>query len=128
MHTDHATQTKACRRLPMMDQQPSEFTGEVFKSSPARVARLLALAAGKPDPWLPQELRAVLAHELAKPVRFDLSTLESGVAAQVKALAEADGLVLKSLAELLLHPRPPVELLRLVKDFAKAHQAHPESS
>jgi hypothetical protein len=111
-----------------MDTSTNEFTNDVFNSEPRRLAKIMGLAAGNPEPWLPQELRAVLSHELNKPVRFELGGLDSGVGARVKTLAEAEGLVLKSLAELFLHPHPPLELLRLMKDFAKVHQSHPESS
>jgi hypothetical protein len=112
----------------MMDPSTSEFTSDVFKSEPGRVAKIMGLAATHPQPWLPQELRAVLVHELDKPVRFDLGALDRGIAAQIRTLAEAEGLVVKSLADLFLHPHPPLELLRLTKDFAKTHQMHPESS
>jgi len=36
-------------------------------------------------------------------------------------------LLLKSFADLFHHPSPPLELLELIKDFAKANLDHPES-
>jgi hypothetical protein len=43
-------------------------------------------------------------------------------------LSDAHGLVLKSFADLFHHSAPPVELLELVKSFAKANLDHPESA
>ena len=45
----------------------------------------------------------------------------------MRTLSEAQGLLLKSFADLFHHPAPPIELLELVKDFAKANLDHPES-
>jgi hypothetical protein len=47
------------------------------------------------------------------------------VAAQLKSLSNAQGLLLKSFADLFVHPHPPPELLTLVKDFAKAQRVSP---
>ena len=41
-------------------------------------------------------------------------------------MTEASGLLLKSFQDLFQHPQPPVELLQLVKDFAKICRAHPQ--
>ena len=42
-------------------------------------------------------------------------------------MSDAQGLLLKSFADLLHHPAPVKELLELAKDFAKANLDHPES-
>ena len=42
-------------------------------------------------------------------------------------MSEAQGLLLKSFADLFHHPAPVIELLELAKDFAKANMDHPES-
>jgi len=36
-------------------------------------------------------------------------------------------LLLKSFSDLFHHPSPPIELLKLTKEFAKANMDHPES-
>lgn len=46
---------------------------------------------------------------------------------RLRTLGEAQGLLLKSFADLFHHPAPSRELLELVKDFAKANLDHPES-
>jgi hypothetical protein len=42
-------------------------------------------------------------------------------------LCGARGLLLSSFADLLHHPRPPLEMLRMTKRFAKAARHHPDS-
>ncbi len=44
----------------------------------------------------------------------------------LEALAAAQGAPCQSFGDLLRQPSPPLELLELVKDFAKANADHPE--
>ena len=77
--------------------------------------------------WRPDQLAAILRHQLTTPLHVDLAGV-SGAAGQFKAAAEARGLVLKSFGDLLQHRQPPVALLKLVKDFAKACRLSPDST
>ena len=70
--------------------------------------------------WLDEELGAILRHQLSAPMQVDLINLERGLALKVRNLIESLGLTLKSFGDLLAHPNPPVELLKVTKDFAKA--------
>ena len=47
--------------------------------------------------------------------------------AALTALADSQGLLLKSIGDLLNHPHPPVKLLVMLKDFAKRLMEHPDS-
>ncbi len=77
--------------------------------------------------WRAEELTAVMEHQLSVPIRVDLVEFDRGLAAKVERLADAQGLLLKSFSDLLRHPHPPVELLAVVKDFAKACRYSPDS-
>jgi len=94
---------------------------------PHRLARLLALEESSEGDWRPEELGAVFQHQWSAPVAFDLTVLGSSAAGKMRTLSDAQGLLLKSYRDLLLHPCPPLELLVLTKEFAKAHQANPGS-
>lgn len=94
----------------------------VDKSEPKLLARILRLGATDPA-----ELAAVLQHELTQPVQFDLDTLDSGAAGRLQSLSAAHGLLIRSFSDLLYHPNPPLELLRMTKDYAKACCGHPKS-
>jgi hypothetical protein len=64
---------------------------------------------------------------MSAPVAVDLGTFDPRTAASLRTLSEAQGLLLRSFDDLFHHPAPPIELLELVKDFAKANLDHPES-
>lgn len=97
-------------------------------SSPEQMARMLRVSDSSRAEWRPDELGAVLRHQLSAPVGVDLGAMQVGMARKLQTTAAAQGLLLNSFAELLLHPAPPLELLTLAKDFAKANRSHPDSA
>lgn len=104
---------------------PSDSDHQVDGAAPERLAALLGVSRPDARLWQPDELGALLRHQLAAPVEVELGRLPPAEARQLRILSEAQALLLKSYADLLLHPCPPVGLLRLVKDFGKAVQAAP---
>ena len=100
---------------------------DVRKCESRGLARLIDLSAARSQVWKPEELGAVLGHQLSAPVEFDLGGLDQGMPRKLGTLASAEGLLLKSFDDLLHHPNPPVELLELTKEFAKSHKNHPDS-
>ncbi|MEI6392299.1 MAG: hypothetical protein WCT12_14490 [Verrucomicrobiota bacterium] len=103
-------------------------SGSVFKSRPKSLATLLAAREERGRLWRPDELGAIFRHQMSAPVMVDLSGFDAATAVRLKTLSEAQGLLLKSFAELLHHPSPPVELLKLTKDFAKLNLDHSQST
>jgi len=99
----------------------------VFKSRAKELAALLATGEERARLWRPDELAAIFKHQISTPMLVDLGTFDPGTASKLKTLSEAQGLLLKSFSDLFHHSTPPVELLVLVKDFAKANRDHPES-
>jgi hypothetical protein len=79
-------------------------------------------------PCSAEELAALLRQQLAAPISVDLEGLDARHAAALKGLSDAQGLLLKSFDDLFQHPHPPLELLELVKEFAKTHRKHPHST
>lgn len=92
-----------------------------------QLASLLDLAHDADHLWHDDELGAILRHQLTVPLQVDLINLERGLALRIRNTAEAQELVLKSFGDLLKHPNPPVELLKVTKDFAKACRLSPHS-
>lgn len=86
------------------------------------------MESSTPRAWNAEELGALLRHQLSAPVQFDLSQLNKGAPARLAMLADAQQLLLKSFSDLFRHPNPPLELLKIVKNFAKAGGSHPDSS
>src|ERR1700683_878706 len=97
-----------------------------FKSRPKRLAALMEAGAESARLWLPEELAAIFKHKMQAPVLLDLGGFDPGTAVRLKTLSGAQGLILKSFSDLFHHSSPPLELLRLTKDFAKANLDHSE--
>jgi len=106
--------------MPRQSNQAGNRTGE-------RLSEMLGLKPDSAPLWRPEELAAIFRHQLAAPVLVDLGGFDRTAAERLRLLTEAQGLLVKSFADLFRHPSPPVELLRLTKDFAKANRDHPEA-
>lgn len=89
----------------------------IHESDPGRLAELME--AGDRPVWAPEELEAVLAHELSAPLELALPGA-APLLARLEPAAEPP----ENLGELLRCPDPPVELLRLGKEFAKSSRAN----
>jgi hypothetical protein len=99
----------------------------VSKSRARTLAALLATGEEHAKLWRPDELAAMFRHQMAAPILVDLGSFDAPAAARLRTLSDAQGLLLKSFSDLFHHPSPPVELLELVKNFAKANVDHPDS-
>ena len=108
----------------------SEFdsAAALSKSPPKSLAAFLAAGSEQERLWRPEELSAIFRHQMSAPILVDLGGFDPATAVRLKALSEAQCLLLKSFADLFHHTVPPLELLTLTKDFAKANMDHPESS
>ena len=105
----------------------SDSGGEVLKASPGQVAVGLGVGEAPARVWRPEELGAVFQHQMATPVWVDLGALSPGAAGKLKVLVAANNLLLRSFRDLFQHPAPPLELLELVKNFAKLNRGQAES-
>jgi hypothetical protein len=99
----------------------------VTSASPASLATFFETRDDPARVWRPEELQAIYRHQMSAALQFDLGAEDPALGPKVKALADAQGLLLKSFQDLLYHPNPPLELLKLTKDFAKRHQERPDS-
>lgn len=107
----------------------SEFdsSAALFKSRAKELAALMASGDERSPLWRADELAAMFRHQMSAPMLMDLGSFDPRTATQLKTLSSAQGLLLSSFADLFNHASPPVQLLQLVKDFAKANLDHPES-
>ena len=95
---------------------------DLNRVAPKSLARLMGLGAGEQrGGWAPHELADVLRHQLRAPLLFDQGAMAAMAAAAAGGGAPAAGEAPPgSFEDLFRHPRPPLPLLRLTKDFAKA--------
>jgi len=105
----------------------SDSSAAVLKGRAHKLAALLATGEEHGRLWRAEELAAMFRHQLSAPVMVDLGGFDAHAAARLRAMADAQGLLLKSFGDLFHHPAPARDLLMLVKDFAKANLDHPES-
>ena len=98
-----------------------------FGADRRNLATLFDVSAEDQDSplWQTDEFGAILRHQLAAPIRIDLDNLERLAARNINTSAESSGLALKSFGDLLEHPHPPIELLGIAKNFAKACRISP---
>lgn len=93
---------------------PSEIPDDV-----AVLARLMDVAMEDETLWRPDELAAVLRHQLAAPLEFPPDPLDGRPEDWVQAACAAATPAIRCFGDLFAHPRPPLELLRKTKDYAK---------
>ncbi|HUJ11432.1 MAG TPA: hypothetical protein VL171_15555 [Verrucomicrobiae bacterium] len=105
----------------------SDSSAAVLRGRPKSLAALMETGAEHARLWGADELAAIFQHQMSAPVLVDLGGFDPGTAVRLKTLSEAQGLLLKSFSDLFHHPSPPIELLRLTKEFAKANMDRPES-
>jgi hypothetical protein len=108
----------------------SDPIDQILETNPTRLAGLFAIGAPSAD-WTPEQMQDALEHLLILPFEIALSQLPLELADKLRAFAEAlqfhpiaQRAQIRTCAELFRHPKPPIELLRFVKEFGKAIQTH----
>jgi len=96
-------------------------------TSADRLAHLLQMSEGSHVLWEAEELAALFRHQMQSPIEADLATVSPTAASRARMVASACDPCVKSFADLFDHPRPPLELLRLTKQFAKVHHNDPDT-
>src|SRR5205814_2229651 len=69
--------------------------------------------------WLPEELAAILRHQLNAPLYVDLAALVPDVLRQLKSAGTTAEQLGQRFGELLLSPNPPIELLQAVRQMSR---------
>jgi len=98
---------------------------DLTKTDPRLLADVMGLATKEGDLWAPADLGAILRHQLAAPLADELGPLDERVGDKLDAHRAAGGGALDTFGDLLRHPRPPVEMLKLTKRFARRSKGHP---
>jgi len=91
------------------------------------LARMMALGKEGQGLWQAGELGAILRHQLVAAVQLDLGRLDRLSAEGLEALCSQAAPPIESFRDLLHHPCPPIGLLDMTKDFARACHSGAES-
>jgi hypothetical protein len=81
---------------------------------------MMAVDGGDQGLWQPEELEAMLQHQLSAPLEFDFSYLGREATRRLDVLGSSQGPPIATFHDLLHHRSPPVKLLEITKEFAKA--------
>ncbi|MGB2820166.1 MAG: hypothetical protein WBF17_04240 [Phycisphaerae bacterium] len=95
-------------------------------TDPKRLAEVMDLGSQESVLWEPEELDAILRHQLAARVEAELSILDEGLAPKLAATCAKCVPPIATFNDLFHHPNPPVALLELTKQFARACKDHPD--
>lgn len=76
--------------------------------------------------WQPEELGAMLEYQWRSPLEADLSGMDTKTAHMLKNMCDAQSLCLKSYGDIFDHRMPPVEVLTIIKEYAKRNMACPD--
>ncbi len=100
---------------------------DVNETNPGQLAQLLAMAPHETSDWRANELAAILRHQLAVPVEFELpgASNAGGDSGLPPMPADVRCILTTTFGDLLRHADPPLSMLRRVKDFAKACREDP---
>lgn len=105
-----------------------DSTEAVFNGRANKLAALLAAGEEGLRLWQPEEFAAIFRHQMAAPIMVDLGAFRVSSAERLQPDDAQRGLFSQSFADLFQHPSPPLELLTLIKDFAKANRDQPGSA
>jgi hypothetical protein len=94
------------------------MTPAQINADPRVMSTMLDLSDTHCHEWSPTELLEMLRHQLSSPLQLSMGTLSGEVTHQIRQ-AQPPVPPMITLGELLISPQPPVEVLRLVKRFAK---------
>jgi hypothetical protein len=104
----------------MANDDPSRT---VFKSSAERLYKIMNLDEATKVVWTERDLPAMLHHQLAAPLAFDLGSFqlsETDNKTRTGTLHATATARIGTFGELFLNPRPPLSALELAKEFFKA--------
>jgi hypothetical protein len=85
-----------------------------------RLSLLVDSTVDDPELWRPEEFGAIFRHQLTASLCIELASLAPDIEEKLAGLLMPDGRPVASFGDLLGLPAPPVALLEMVKEFAKA--------
>lgn len=101
---------------------------DLSQVDPASLVDLMDCRSGREEAWSEGDLEAILEHQLAADVRFDLESSDEALGRDIpKILDSAAEPPIRTFGDLFEHPHPPIELLDLTRRFAKSCRSRGDS-
>lgn len=98
---------------------------DLANANPDSLSRLLELDPNDEPPWTADDLHAILRHQLDTEIEFDLTHFGGIARETVTAIAPPqEGQRPGTFGQVLTGPNPPLQLLDLIRRFAKRYRKH----
>ncbi len=92
----------------------------ILASSPRVLARIMAVGEDSPVDWRPEEMGAILRHQLDAPLAVDLEAANPDLAKRLREVTAArPGSELQTFADVFGHTHVPVQYLEIIAAFAQ---------
>lgn len=102
----------------------SEPLSVIDETNPHLLGQMLACEDENTSLWRREELGGLLKHQLATPLREALGTIDLTFAPDLMAAIQDTRYPLRTLHDLFVHPRPPLELLEFTKQLGRRNTQH----
>src|SRR3954452_14929042 len=121
MHdSTHPMRTRLRDCLMSDESGPGTSTGDDPSGPRPRTAGDLTEPSQRvPSEWLPEELAAILRHQLNAPLYVDLASLVPDELRQLQSTGTTPDHLGQRFGELLPPPTPPIELLQAVRQMVR---------
>ena len=110
----------------------NDITSAIASSDAGQLLRLIGLDEATKSGWAVVDAASIFHHQMNAPLDFDLSGETrpgNTTLSALKELSAAQTLGIKTFGQLFRHPSPPIEILKLAKDFFKRMAGvHPKDS
>ena len=106
--------------------EDSDPSVRIQNAVPETLAQVMSLSGDREATWLREDLEAILKHQLSAPVVYELSSMGSDTRREAASISTVEGACIATFADLFRSPEPPLRLLEITKDFAKASTVDPE--
>ena len=103
------------------DETRQDDTKSLLKKTRS-LAKMIDLGPAPQGLWEPEELGTILEHQLAAPLEFEVIGVDQAQLRKLRIESKTPA-EMETFGDLLRHPQPPVALLKLTKQFAKASQS-----
>lgn len=99
----------------MPERPPEQSLCDDAKS----LAAMLDINPDSTPEWPAEDYQGIFEHQMALSLKTELAGIDSEQAGHLVDLCDSSQPVISSLADLMLHPRPPMELLDFAREYAK---------
>ena len=123
----HPEWIEKLRREMRLDEDRPESADPFVRLGPTDLRSLLDPRWRSGEVLTAEELRSVLTHFLQIDFQMDLRDLPAEERARARVVNESADPPARTVRAVLLHARPPLVSLRLIKEYFKAQRLHPAS-